>query len=129
MFSVATMAQVGEGVAAVLKHDKETANQYVVVESYVTTQNENLRVVEKLLGSKFTVEHQTGQALIEGSRAGMQAGNFFSAYGMIQAALFIPGYGADMSAEGEKWRSILRLKELDPEEETRKVLVELGFQR
>jgi len=119
------MPQTGEGVAAVLAHDKETANQFVYLESFTTTQNETFAVVKEATGKDFTVEHQSGQDLIDGSQAGIKAGNFFAHYGLIQAAEFIPGYGADWSSEGEKWRQILGLKKLDHEVETKRILADM----
>ena len=127
-YSCSTMPQVGDAVAAILKHDKETANQFVNLESFATTQNETLALVQKVTGKEFAVEHQSGEVLIEGSKAGIKAGNFFANYGLIQAADFIPGYGAEWSEEAAKWRQILGLKRLDHEAETARILKEIETQ-
>jgi hypothetical protein len=40
----------------VLKHPEETANKYIQVASFVTTQNEVLSLLEEETGTKWTVE-------------------------------------------------------------------------
>lgn len=118
------MPQVGEGVAAILKHEKETANQYVPLESFLITQNQLNSALERE-DKKLEIEHQTGKALIEGSQAGVKAGSVPALYGLILATVLVPGYGADLSADADKWRQVLGLKKLDLQTELKQVLAEI----
>lgn len=122
-FTATTLPQVGEGVAAILKHDKETANQYVPLESFLITQNE-LHAALETGGRKLKIEHQSGKALIENSQAGVSSGSIWALYGLIQATVFIPGYGSEF-ADTKKWREVLGLSKLGLQTEVKRVLAEL----
>ena len=124
-WSTTTQQQIGEGVAAVLKHDQQTANRYVVLESFLVSQNELVAALEKQ-GYKFEIENQNGQGLIQGATAGYDAGNIFAAYGLIQATTFVRGYGSDISAEAAQWRSALELQKLDLQTELKRIRCEIG---
>lgn len=56
-YSVTNLHMIGRCVAAVLLHPEETANSYITVASFTTTQNEVLRVLEEETGAKFEVSH------------------------------------------------------------------------
>jgi len=122
-FTTTTLPQTGLAVAAVLAHDTETANKYVAIESFSTTQNELVAAMEKE-GLTVKKTYQTGQELIDKSRAGVAAGNQFAVYGLLQATIFIPGYGGDFSAEADSWRTVLGLEKLDLKTEMKKLLAE-----
>lgn len=54
-FSGTNVAFIGKCVAASLKKPEETANSFLTVASFTTTQNDVLRVIEEETGSKFAV--------------------------------------------------------------------------
>ncbi|KAM0277196.1 hypothetical protein ACHAQH_005979 [Verticillium albo-atrum] len=54
-FSGTNIAFIGKCVAACLMKPEETANKYLTVASFTTTQNEVLKVLEEETGSKFAV--------------------------------------------------------------------------
>lgn len=54
-FSGTNVAFIGKCVAASLKKPEETANKFLTVASFTTTQNEVLRVIEEETGSKFAI--------------------------------------------------------------------------
>lgn len=54
-FSGTNLAFIGKCVAASLKKPEETANKFLTVASFTTTQNEVLRVIEEETGSKFAI--------------------------------------------------------------------------
>ena len=54
-FEATTLAQIGRSVAAILAHPDETANEYVYVNSFTTTQNRMLKAFDGLGGLKFKV--------------------------------------------------------------------------
>jgi putative NADH-flavin reductase len=58
-FEATNLAQIGRAAVAILEHADETANQYVYVNSFTTTQNKMLKAFEELSGEKFQVTHAT----------------------------------------------------------------------
>ncbi|ETI27480.1 hypothetical protein G647_09671 [Cladophialophora carrionii CBS 160.54] len=56
-FEATNLAQIGRSVVAILERADETANQYVYVNSFTTTQNKMLKAFEKLNGEQFKVTH------------------------------------------------------------------------
>lgn len=57
-FTGTNLAFIGQAIAGVLKHPEETANKYIEVASFTTTQNELLKILEEETGAKWTVEHK-----------------------------------------------------------------------
>jgi hypothetical protein len=53
-FEVTTLEQIGRTVAAILSHPEETANQYVYVHSFTTTQNKIIAGLERHGDMKWT---------------------------------------------------------------------------
>lgn len=54
-FTGSNLGFIGQAIASVLKHPDETANKFIRVASFVTTQNEILAVLEEETGEKWTV--------------------------------------------------------------------------
>lgn len=55
-FTGTNLGTIGLAIASVLKHPEETANKYLQVASFVTTQNQVLSILEEETGTKWTVE-------------------------------------------------------------------------
>ncbi|KAJ9606992.1 hypothetical protein H2200_009003 [Cladophialophora chaetospira] len=56
-FEATNVAQIGRSVVAILERPDETANQYVYINSFTTTQNKMLKAFEDISGEKFKVTH------------------------------------------------------------------------
>ncbi|KAH7136937.1 hypothetical protein B0J13DRAFT_625552 [Dactylonectria estremocensis] len=56
-FSTSTMSFVGQAIASVLKKPAEMANKYLNVAGMITTQNEIIRAVGEVTGSKFEISY------------------------------------------------------------------------
>ncbi len=54
-FTGTNLPTIGLAVASILKHPEETANKYIRVASFVTTQNELLSILEEETSSKWTI--------------------------------------------------------------------------
>jgi len=63
-FTGTNLATIGLAVASILKHPEETANRYLDIASFVTTQNAILSILEEETGTKWTVvKKDTGESL------------------------------------------------------------------
>lgn len=69
---------IGETVAAILKKPEETANKYLSVFSFVTTQNEVLKIFEEESGSKFQIANVKGSELIKAATESVAKGDYYS---------------------------------------------------
>jgi hypothetical protein len=67
---------IGEAITAILKKPEETANKYLTVFSFVTTQNEVLKIFEEESGSKFQITHVKGSDLIKQAAASVAKGDY-----------------------------------------------------
>ncbi|KAL7907436.1 hypothetical protein GGI35DRAFT_487146 [Trichoderma velutinum] len=67
---------IGEAVAAILKKPEETANKYLTVFSFATTQNEVLKIFEEESGSKFQIAHVKGSDLIKAATDSVAKGDY-----------------------------------------------------
>lgn len=67
---------IGETVATILKKPEETANKYLSVFSFVTTQNEVLKIFEEETGSKFQITHRKGSDLIKAATDSVAKGDY-----------------------------------------------------
>jgi hypothetical protein len=71
-----TAAQIGRAVAYILAHPQDTANRYMLVSSFITTQNQLLGHLEKATQAKWRVDHVPSE---QREKEGMQLlaqGNF-----------------------------------------------------
>ena len=98
-YSTSTLGFIGQAVAAVLKKPDDTANKYLDIAGVVTTQNEVLRVAEKVTGAKFEISHVSG-ADLEKIGDEKLARHDYSAFGeYIQQFLFADGAGHALKPE------------------------------
>ena len=68
-FATTTMATIGAAIAGILRHPEETANQFIFVASFTTSQNEILGALERVSGKKWDVQRTT---TVEAARVGME---------------------------------------------------------
>ncbi|PNP42337.1 hypothetical protein TGAMA5MH_06019 [Trichoderma gamsii] len=91
---------VGETVAAILKKPEETANKFLNVFSFKTTQNEVLKIFEEESGSKYQVSHVKGSDLIEAATASVAKGDYGQSVGpFVQYAFFADASGVPVDLE------------------------------
>lgn len=80
---------MGEAVAAILKKPEETANKSLTVFSFVTTQNEVLKIFEEESGSKYQITHVKGSDLQKKAIEDAAKGARYSSVGnYVQYAVF-----------------------------------------
>ncbi|EHK44548.1 hypothetical protein TRIATDRAFT_293732 [Trichoderma atroviride IMI 206040] len=91
---------VGETVAAILKKPEETANKFLNVFSFKTTQNEVLRIFEEESGSKYHVSHVKGSDLLEAATACVANGDYKQSTGpFVQHVFFADGVEGPVDLE------------------------------
>lgn len=91
---------VGETVAAILKKPEQTANKFLNVFSFKTTQNEVLKIFEEESGSKYQVSHVKGSDLLEAATASVAKGDYAQSVGpLVQYAFFADGAGVPVDLE------------------------------
>jgi len=57
-FSPTTLPQIARAVASILKQPEETANKYLTISSFTTTQNEIVQILQRREGDRaWAVEH------------------------------------------------------------------------
>jgi uncharacterized protein YbjT (DUF2867 family) len=75
-FSTTNLATVGRYVAAALKHPEETANKYIFVQSFSTTQNEVIALLEKHSGKTWAKKHTTVAQGVKDAAAAFEKGDY-----------------------------------------------------
>lgn len=109
---MATAKQMGQAVISILRHPEKTANQYLLVASLVTTQNEILSALEKATASKWTVTHTTTEERLHEATERINKGDFGAFYTMGLASMFAAkeGLGSDYTKEEKFANDLLGLK-------------------
>ncbi|KAL7920331.1 hypothetical protein ACQKWADRAFT_328783 [Trichoderma austrokoningii] len=91
---------VGETVAAILKNPEETANKFLNVFSFKTTQNEVLKIFEEESGSKYQVSHVKGSDVLEAATARVAKGDYRQSVGpLVQYVFFADGVQGPVDLE------------------------------
>lgn len=76
-----------------LKHPDTTANRYIDIASFITTQNEILSILEKETGTKWTVAHKKTDDSLKTADEKLAKGDY-SAFGdYLKVVLFKDGAG------------------------------------
>jgi hypothetical protein len=98
-FSATNLSQVGNAVVAVLSKPEETANQFIYIDSFTTTQNEILAKLEKATGEKWKItESTTEEAKAEG-QALFARGDYSGLLLLLKAIFLGEGYGSDFTKD------------------------------
>lgn len=109
-FTTATVAKVGEATAAVLLHAEETKNQYVYVNSFKLTQNLVLEALERVSGSKFSMDKMSVAEILAVGKKSFEEGDWDGAYYKLVTALVYSGNEAVYFPEkAEHWNKVLGL--------------------
>ncbi|KAK8119771.1 NAD(P)-binding protein [Apiospora kogelbergensis] len=132
LFSTSNRGLVARAVVAVLERPDETANRYLMVQSFVTTQNELLKVVSEEMqkasdgsGQKFEVKHITAAGTEKVADDALSGGNAFDAFwAYVRQYQFADGAGRALKREVTA-NTLLGLGEEDLRESVRSVLVDM----
>ena len=121
-FSTTLLSHIGNAVVAVLSKPEETANQFIFVHSFTTTQNEILAVAEKATGAKWKVTEQTTAAALAEGEPLFKKGDYSGLFSLLRVITFGDGYGSAFEKEAVEGNKMLDLESQDVEE-TVKALV------
>ncbi|CZR58425.1 related to 2`-hydroxyisoflavone reductase [Phialocephala subalpina] len=126
-YEATNLDQIGRAINSVLlpEHLEETKNQYVYVNSFTTTQNAVLKVLEKITGEKFEVEHKTVEETYRMGLEQLRSGGL-GPVSVITAVLYGKGGVNNFSKSRGLWNERLGLLREDLEECLRGVVGEFG---
>ncbi|EED22998.1 conserved hypothetical protein [Talaromyces stipitatus ATCC 10500] len=111
-FAMITAKQMGQAVISVLRHPDRAANQYLLVASVVTTQNEILSSLERATASKWTVIYTSTEEKLREATDRINKGDFGGFYTMGTASMYAvkEGLGSDYTKEEKFANGLLELK-------------------
>lgn len=109
-FSTTNLALIGQAVAGILKKPEETANKYLMISSFTTTQNEILKAAEDLTGVKFETKHITAADAEDSADNNLSTGKAYEAFwDYVRQYQFADGAGHALKEE-ESANALLGLK-------------------
>ncbi|KAK2040868.1 NmrA-like family protein [Colletotrichum somersetense] len=118
--SPSTLEFIGKSVAGVLKNLEATANKYIKVASFTTTQRELLKLLEEKTGSTFTVNNVKTSDLEKTADEKLAKGDYSAFVQLLQQHLFADGNGN--AAKDNAAVNLLGLQEEDISAATDKAL-------
>ncbi|TDZ23577.1 Pinoresinol reductase 1 [Colletotrichum orbiculare MAFF 240422] len=119
-FSASTLGFVGKAVAGVLKNPEATANKYIEVASFTTTQREVLKLVEEQTGASYTVTKVQTSELEKIADDKLAKGDWSAFIELLQQHEFGDGKGNAVKENAAV--TLLGLKEEDLKTEIKKVV-------
>ncbi|KAF3920965.1 hypothetical protein ABW20_dc0110470 [Dactylellina cionopaga] len=115
-FTASTLAQTASAVVGVLSNPAETANKYVYVGSFTTTQKEVLALLELITGDSWTVEKADSTEKVQiGKERVLQRRDSTAIRPLVTAAMYHERGGSDYESEVGLSNGILGLNEQDLE--------------
>jgi hypothetical protein len=122
-FSMTNLATIGAAIAAILHKPEQTANKYIPISSFSTSQNEILAALEKSTGKKWTIERTTAAQSILTGQEKLSRGDFSGALDIIKGIVSGgPVTGADLGASKELANELLGLPQETVAESVEKVV-------
>ncbi|MCJ1334434.1 hypothetical protein MMC10_011144 [Thelotrema lepadinum] len=121
-FSVTNMAQIAVAFRRALEREEETRNRFLLIQSFVTTQNEIVKVLEKVVGAKWEVEKVDSKKFMEEHIAKAQTGDHDAMYNVIWGVCVT---NSDWTRDKKFANELLGLEEEDLEESLRLALANL----
>lgn len=111
-------------MVSVLRHQDQTANQYLYIASVETSQNEILAALEEATGSKWDISNITTDSEVSESVKKISAGDLSGAFGLVRATTYgnIPDLRANYVKDEKLANDLLGLK-LESVKETIKQVV------
>ena len=108
-----TRAQIGRAIASILLKPAETANKYLFITSFITTQNQVVEVCEEVTKEKFELEHVSAEERLKEGKEMLAKGNF-GGIGRLWN-FWCHGEGRKKGAEEELANELLGLPKEDME--------------
>jgi len=71
-----TRAQIGRAIASILLKPTETANKYLFITSFITTQNQVVKACEEVTKEKFGLEHVSAEERLKEGKEMLAKGDF-----------------------------------------------------
>ncbi|OJJ67900.1 hypothetical protein ASPBRDRAFT_47400 [Aspergillus brasiliensis CBS 101740] len=87
-FTLTNEKQLGQAVLAVILRPEETKNRFLYIASVETTQNEVLKTLEDVTGSRWTVTETTTEEQVAEGFKKLSAGDFSGAFALVRATAF-----------------------------------------
>ncbi|KKY15332.1 putativelike family protein [Phaeomoniella chlamydospora] len=112
-YSVSSLPFIGRAVASILTHPEKTANQYLLISGFTTTQNQLLKLVEEESGEKWTVQNIRSADLDKTGFEKLSKGDFSAFVNFLQAYVHADGAGLAVKDE-ESANKVLGLESEDP---------------
>ncbi|KAH9203966.1 hypothetical protein DL95DRAFT_529444 [Leptodontidium sp. 2 PMI_412] len=112
LVSTSSLSYVGKAVAAILTHEAETANKYIEMAEFTTSQNQILTMFEEERGTKFTVTNAKTADIEKAAHSKLSSGDHSSFVDFLLVYNFRDGNGHPFCVP-EETRKALGLAEGD----------------
>lgn len=117
-FTTTTGAKVGEAAAAVLSHPSGTKNRYVQVNSFNLTQNLILDALERVSGSKFTMDKGSVAELFAVGKKHLEENDWDGGYyKLVTAAIYSSNEAKNFPGKAEHWNKVLGIEQQETVDE------------
>ncbi|KAE8445916.1 hypothetical protein EG329_012695 [Mollisiaceae sp. DMI_Dod_QoI] len=120
-FTGTNLPFIGRAIAGILSHPSETANKYLDVASFITTQNELLSLLEEQSGAKWKVEKKDTGETQKIADEKLAKGDYSSFGDYLKVYLFRDGEGQSPK-EGELANGVLGIGKEDLKETVKAAL-------
>ncbi|SPJ91015.1 related to 2`-hydroxyisoflavone reductase [Fusarium torulosum] len=90
-FSTSNLPFIGKAVAAILANPEKTANKYITIASFTTTQNEILKFIEEESGEKWSRQSVTSAELNKAGHEKLSQGDYMALADFLLASNFEDG--------------------------------------
>jgi hypothetical protein len=121
-FTATNLPTIGFAIASVLQHPAETANKYIDIASFRTSQNELLKIAEEETGTKWTVNRVSTEGITEAADAKLAKFDYSAFSDYLKVYEFRDGEGQSPKDE-ELANGLLGLPREDVRESLKKALV------
>lgn len=116
-----TRAQIGRAIASILQKPTETMNKYLLIKSWITTQNNVLESCQAATGLKWQIHHVTSQQRHKDGLELLETGDFRGIGNMWNVWCHSDGKG-HIFAEGDLANEMLGLPQEDMETVVKEVV-------
>ncbi|KAF3903747.1 hypothetical protein ABW21_db0206939 [Orbilia brochopaga] len=111
-FTASTLAQVSSAVVGVLLHPEQTANKYVYVGSFTTSQNEILALLQSATGGEWNVEKTSSSEKVDiGKETVLKRRDSTAIRPLVTAAMYHERGGSDYEKDVGLSNDLLGLKQ------------------
>ncbi|KAM0323755.1 hypothetical protein ACHAQA_008692 [Verticillium albo-atrum] len=121
VFTASTLRYIAKAVLAVLEHAGDTRNQYVYIGEFHVSQQDVLKVFERVQAQKWTIEHLTSDSVIENGRKKLAEGDYTGVMDLTRGGAF-GQHGLGDNRPWGLWDDKLGLEKGDIERAVRDVL-------